>query len=314
MLTRQNLRGIWAAVPTPFDDKGKLDTDRAAENVELMCQHGIDGIYCTGASGEFFALSFEEFARLVDVFVPAAHKAGKPVQVGCSWTYTREVIQRMEYAQKAAADGVQLSFPFTFAVNNAEMMGFFKDVTSACPGLPIVVFASGGEQPALRPVDYRRMANEVPELVGTKIYDYGVQDWIDLTALVPELAHFSVIETNLAVSMMYGAVGAYSALIFVAPELLLRLYRLCLEKRWEETIPLERRVGDFFRDVVLPLERKGYHASALDKGMAEVSGVLRPCGVPRPPYYGISAADLIWMLKIMTDKYPEFIYAKGEKG
>lgn len=308
-LTRQTLRGMWAGIPTPFDELGDLDTDRLSENVTRSCTVGLDGIYSTGGSGEFFALDFEEFCRMVDAFVPAAHRAGVPAQIGCSWTNTRGIIRRMRYAQRAGADAVMVAFPHWFTIAEPEVLTFFKDISTSCPGLPIVHYNSGRARRILHGADYRRLAEEVPELIGTKIISNDVLEWANLTSEAPDLAHFAAGEVNMAVSTMYGAVGHYSALIFVAPDLMLRLYRLCQEKHWAETTPIEKRIAAFFRDVVIPFARKGYTDSALDKAMAEISGLLLPFGAPRPPHRGLSPEDMTDMRSRFVESYPDFIYS-----
>ena len=247
--------------------------------------------------------------RLVDAFIPAAHSSGVSAQIGCSWTNTRGVVRRMEYAQRAGADAVMVAFPYCFTIAEPEVLTFFRDISTACPGLPIVHYNSGRARRVLQGKEYRRLAQEVPELIGTKIISNDVFEWAEVTSLAPDLAHFAAGEVNLAVSMMYGAVGHYSALIFVALDLMLRLYRLCEQERWGETAAIEKRIAGFFRDVVIPFAQKGYTDTALDKAMAEVSGLLLPFGLPRPPHRGLSSEDMAEMRALFAESYPEFIYS-----
>ena len=310
MLTRENLSGVWAGLPTPFDSKGNLDEDRLAENVQRMCQIDVGGVYSTGGSGEFYALEFEEYKRLTDVFVSTAHEAGKTVQIGVGWSHTRGVIQRMEYAQQAGADAVQLSFPYWSAVSEEESLQFFKDISHACPGLSFTHYNTGQAHRVLSGADYHRIASEVPELIGTKIASADAILWQGLTAESPGLAHFIAPEMAIPVTMMYGAKGCYSSFIFVAPELILRLYDLCKSRKWEETIPIVLRIDEFFRGAILPLAKKGYSDSALDKAMSAVSGLLLPSGAPRPPYRALSTEDMQFLRSEMYESYPEFVYRK----
>jgi len=98
-----------------------------------------------------------------------------------------------------------------------------------------------------------------------------------------------------------------SALIFIAPELTLELYRLGLAGSWNDTVPIVRRIAGFFRDVLGPLFAKGYTDAALDKAMAEASGLLLPFGPPRPPYRPLSDEDYRAMRTRMLTDYPEFV-------
>jgi 4-hydroxy-tetrahydrodipicolinate synthase len=64
-LAREKVRGLWIAMPTPFTEDGELDE----AGIERSIQHyveslGVDGIYCGGVMGEFWALTVEERKRL----------------------------------------------------------------------------------------------------------------------------------------------------------------------------------------------------------------------------------------------------------
>ena len=67
MLTRTNLSGVWAGLPTPFDSRGDLDTDCLAENIRRVCRFGISGVYGPGGAGEFYSVELDEFKRMTDV-------------------------------------------------------------------------------------------------------------------------------------------------------------------------------------------------------------------------------------------------------
>ena len=59
-LNRTNLRGVWAAVPTPFDKNNRFDEDAFRENVRRLADAGVHGLYTTDGDGEFYAIEFEE--------------------------------------------------------------------------------------------------------------------------------------------------------------------------------------------------------------------------------------------------------------
>ena len=307
-LTRETLGGVWAALSTPFDGNGDLDAGRLAENIQRICRFDVAGVYSTGGSGEFFALEYDEFKEMTDVFVATGHAEDKPVQIGVSWSHTRGVIARAEYAQQAGADAIQVAFPYWNKVSAEEATQFFKDISQACPSLPIIHYNSGYANRQLDGPAYNRIAGEVPELIGTKFISGDAFTWLKLTAQSPQLAHMTAPEMSLPVTMMYGGRGCYSALIFVAPELILRLYHLCVDRRWEETIPIVKRISAFSVDAILPLAGKGYNDTALDKAMAEISGVVLPAGAPRPPYRALSAEDKQFLQTKMIKDYPEFVY------
>ena len=63
---KEMLRGVWTALPTNFIDAEKLDEKGIASNLEHCITHlKIDGHYCIGNVGEFWAMTNEERMRVV---------------------------------------------------------------------------------------------------------------------------------------------------------------------------------------------------------------------------------------------------------
>ena len=63
MLTKENLRGVWAGVPTSWGADGRFDAEAFGENVRRLCSAGVHGVLTTSTSGEFYTLAEDEFRR-----------------------------------------------------------------------------------------------------------------------------------------------------------------------------------------------------------------------------------------------------------
>jgi 4-hydroxy-tetrahydrodipicolinate synthase len=63
---RAQFRGLWAAITTPFTADGELDEAGLRRNMRYFTDvlH-VDGIFCTGNMGEFWALTTGERRRSV---------------------------------------------------------------------------------------------------------------------------------------------------------------------------------------------------------------------------------------------------------
>ncbi|MDD5728026.1 MAG: dihydrodipicolinate synthase family protein [Victivallales bacterium] len=51
-LNRENIAGIWSAVPTPFTDELELDTEAVSCLVEHQVRLGIKGFFLASPNGE----------------------------------------------------------------------------------------------------------------------------------------------------------------------------------------------------------------------------------------------------------------------
>ena len=73
---RAQFRGLWAAITTPFTADDRLDEAGLRRNMRYFTdQLGVDGIFCTGTMGEFWALTKEERLRAVEIVVEEARGA-----------------------------------------------------------------------------------------------------------------------------------------------------------------------------------------------------------------------------------------------
>jgi 4-hydroxy-tetrahydrodipicolinate synthase len=68
-LAREKVLGLWIAIPTPFTADGRhVDEDALAASVEHYIDAlRVDGIFCGGVMGEFWALSLAERKRVHEV-------------------------------------------------------------------------------------------------------------------------------------------------------------------------------------------------------------------------------------------------------
>ena len=66
-------RGIWAAITTPFTADLALDEAGLRRNMRHLTDVlGVDGVFCTGVMGEFWALTRDERKRVVEIVVEEA--------------------------------------------------------------------------------------------------------------------------------------------------------------------------------------------------------------------------------------------------
>jgi len=307
MITRENLKGIWAGVPTSFTEDGTFDAETFRDDVIRCCSLGIQGVYTTGSTGEFYALEFGEFKKMVDVFAEATKGRGIMTQVGCTWINTENVIERAKYAQSKGIMGVQVAFPFWHTLNDTEVLQFFRDISEACPDLPIIHYNSGLSGRRLQGRHYKRLVDEIPSLVGTKFTSTDFAEWMELMVEVPELSHFAG-EAFLVPAMMTGGKGTYSNLIFTFPSLILRLYDHCLKHEWDEAVAIQKRIWMFYR--ACSFIEEGHEAYAVgDKAWAEAAGFLETKRSTRRPYLPLDEEEFA-KLKEVLKQFPDFANKK----
>lgn len=277
-LTSSTLQGIWAGVPMSWDEKFSFDETSYRTNIERLCRVGVHGIYTTGSTGEFYALDLDEFRRMVDIQIEVCSQYSMPLQIGCCSDNTCKTIKLLEYvAGKSYIGAAQINLPYWMELTDREVVKFFKDVYAACPDLPLVHYNIPRAKRFLLGPDYQKILDVAPSLIGVKFTFAGAyfNELQEAIMLTPDLSYF-VIETILASSMMVGARGSYSSLIYTNPRFILTLYDHAFNNRWEEAIKMQKTALRFVSGVVsfVKSHGEGYIDPIIDKGIATASGFL----------------------------------------
>lgn len=305
MLTKENLHGVWVSLTMPWDENDQLDEGVFRENVARLIEAGVHGLYTTGSTGEFYALDFDEFERMVDLLV--AETAGRiPVQVGCTWLNTRDSIRMARYAADRGADGIQVAIPFWMELNDEEVLRYFVALGQACPDVGIVHYNIRRARRFLGGKDYRRIAAEVPNLIGTKFATTEFAAWMELQVHAPDLNHF-VGEGNLVPGMMFGAKGMYCSHALMNPKFILAWYGLCQRAEWEAAGRIQRQVSRWLVTDVYPLLAAGHLDPTLDKAFQEAAGWLKGSRRTRAPYLPLNDAEMAALTAGLRERYPEML-------
>ena len=304
MLTADTLKGVWALVTTPWDDKFLFDEATFRRDVAYQCRTGVHGLYTTGSSGEFFALELEEFQRLVDIFMEEVTKAGMSNQIGCSWHDTRGALRRVEYAVERGVDAVQIVFPYYIALSMEEVMQFMADVARAAGPTPLVHYNTAHAKLTLEADDYRRLKDRVPTLVGTKL-PKGEPLWLaTVCEKVPELSHFSG-EYTFVADFAGGARGIYSWLAVTNPRLTLEWYDACARGDYNRAMEIQTLVNRY--KIHVKLSWKGHSDAAVNKADAAINPNIQCHPRVRPPYTSCTEEDVERARDWAKTNFPELL-------
>jgi 4-hydroxy-tetrahydrodipicolinate synthase len=123
-------RGVWAAIATPFTPDDKLDEAGLRRNMRHMTDAlQIDGIFCAGTMGEFWALTKEERKRVVEIVVEEAK--GKCKVIAHTGHHSpNETIDLTRHAQEVGADFAIVINPYYPRASEDAMYEWFRIVAS----------------------------------------------------------------------------------------------------------------------------------------------------------------------------------------
>ncbi|MFK7793257.1 MAG: dihydrodipicolinate synthase family protein [Devosiaceae bacterium] len=130
--------GPLTAITTPFHADMSVDEESFVANAKRLFKAGTTGIVAAGCTGEFWSLSMSERERLAKLTVEVCKGRG-PAIVGTGSIREGEVIEQIDAARAAGADGV-LVMPAYFAhLSPSEIIAHFTAIDAKAT-LPIVLY------------------------------------------------------------------------------------------------------------------------------------------------------------------------------
>jgi 4-hydroxy-tetrahydrodipicolinate synthase len=140
-LARERVKGVWIAIPTPFTPDGsRIDEDALAASIEhCVAELRVDGIFCGGVMGEFWALSLPERKRVHELVVHQA--AGRvPVMAQVGHHALSEAIELCEHALEHDLDfGIAMNPYYPPAPPPESVRAWYAALAGATP-LPLFLF------------------------------------------------------------------------------------------------------------------------------------------------------------------------------
>ncbi|MHB1417251.1 MAG: dihydrodipicolinate synthase family protein [Chloroflexota bacterium] len=307
-LTRDNLHGVWAAVATPFDDCDRFDEGVLRENVRRLAAAGVHGIYTTDSDGEFYAVEFDEFRRIVGAFADEAQQLGVPTQAGVTWCNTQGTVERLQFTAECGILGAHVGHPMFMPMGTESHRAFWADVSRAVPSTFALVHYNTPRCPNyLYGPDYARLATEIPNLVGTKHVGTSFTEFLSLIKYAPDLSHFAG-EHSLTPYMMFGAKGVYSWLANFNAAYAVAWYDDCVKGRWDSARKRQERVHAFGLLKREVFGSENYHG-IVNKAMAAASPFLVSCRHTRRPYLPIPDEAIELFRRRAMEEFPDLLWA-----
>ena len=121
--------GAMPAITTPFDDNGKIDERELGDVIDRHLALGATGVVVGGCTGEFWAMSAEERARLFASSKAVIGTRGTLI-AGTGMIGVGETVALTLQAEKAGCDGALILPPYFVKLTDDEIHAHYADVTA----------------------------------------------------------------------------------------------------------------------------------------------------------------------------------------
>ena len=216
-------KGIIPAMVTPLTSDGKINVSSLRKLTDYLIDGGVHGVFPVGTQGEFYALTFEEKKKVIEVVVEQT-RGRVPVYAGTGAVTTREAVALTQMAEAAGAAAVSVITPYFIKPNDAELLEYYTTIAKSTR-LPVLLYNNPGRTGVNISADFVVKASKVDNIVAIK------DSSGDLTLTAEYIRRtgetFTVLagrDTLIYGTLCYGGKGAIAATANVAPKIVVEIY------------------------------------------------------------------------------------------
>lgn len=242
-MTRMDLRGVFAPIPTPFDRNEQLDEARLRDACARWAASPLTGLVVLGSTGEAVLLDQDESDRAVAA-ARDAWPSGRAFIVGTGRESTAATIDATRRAAALGADAVLVRTPgfYKAQMNTDVFVRHYTAVAEMSP-VPVLLYnftAVTGVN--LLPAAVSTLSQH-PNIIGVKESGGDIAQITEFVKGTPE--GFNVLagsSTTFYSAMGVGATGGILALSCVLPDACVKLFQLIQAGKHDDARALQHRL------------------------------------------------------------------------
>ena len=136
-MINEKYKGIFTALLTPFDKRGKINARELERLVKFNTEMGVRGFYVGGSTAEAFLLSKDERKEIMDVVRGAAGGSTLIAHIGS--LNEGEAVELARHAAELGFDAISSVTPFYYQFTFPEIRGYYERLADSS-GLPMLVY------------------------------------------------------------------------------------------------------------------------------------------------------------------------------
>lgn len=298
-------QAILVSCEIPWDEKERLMEQVFRDEIKMVLEH-FNHLYIFGTAGEGYAVDLPRFRDIVQLFHETTRGDNIHPMVGVIALSTATVLERIAIAYAAGFRVFQISLPAWGALDDTELMTFFRDVCGAYTDCKFLHYNLPRAKRMLEAPDYRKLIDAIPNLVATKNTGGFMPRAADLVRYAGELQHF-LGETTYPHGIQYGECSILASFGPMSPHKVKALFEAGRRGDMPKLFALQKEFYDMFKAIIGPLAREERIDGAYDKLLKRLGGLESMPLRLLSPYRGLSEEQYRSARSVLREKFPDWV-------
>ena len=297
MIDKKRLKGVFTFMPDAWDNELKFDRERYYYNACTLFNQGSDAIISPIIVGESKEYKDEELFQAWIALATAANKIGKLAGAAFIADDVTYAAHKAELAQKTKVHIICVMIPAS------DRKNILNAICEAAPDCAIINLSSSPKMKVSGREYASLMDTLPPNFSGMVMSSTDLYTFAEIIRHTPGLAHFAC-EWLFVPGMQLGADGIAGTLTSMNPEIFLKTFNLCKEKKWDEAMKIQRELFAMFDETYNDIS--SYSDVTLDTAYAMANGGLNLLMRHRLEQPVLSEDQIKTIMSIIKTKYPMF--------
>ncbi|MCH2213437.1 MAG: dihydrodipicolinate synthase family protein [Fuerstiella sp.] len=293
---------IMGTCEIPWDEQGGFLESIFRRGVRTALQ-STPHLYLFGTAGEGYAVTDQQFDRIVAAFVDEMQKAQAEPMVGVIHLSLGTIVERIERCRGAGVRQFQISLPSWGALNETEVFEFFDQTCGRFPDCDFMHYNLPRAKRIVSGQEYGRISESHSNLVATKNTGDSLSHIRSLMSDAPELQHF-LSEAGYVYGSLFGECSILASFVMNFP----RLHALLEAGRQSDVVTLtsiQRELNIVTRTLFETIP-DGRIDGAYDKLFAKMYDNEFPLRM-LPPYTGSSDKEFQTFVDLLQERLPDWV-------
>ncbi len=241
LLNKNNFYGVYAALLTPFDEKGEIDGKRLRGLIDFLIAKGINGFYICGGTGEGLSMDLQERKKVAEVAMDEIKGRAKLIIHVGSYS-TKNAVELARNAEKIGVDAISSLPPLYYRYSEEEVFNYYREIAEST-NLPFFMYYIPATTGIFLANDKIVQLGKIKNIVGLKYTHPDLHLLQDLLLKMQGkwIAFYGIDEMFLP-GLTMGVVGCIGSTQNVLPELHVDIYKSFEGGKINEAMKLQARI------------------------------------------------------------------------